>query len=300
MAWIAWITGACLLFYVLFTLRAAWYFSREKKPIPPPSPTWPSVSVIIPARNEAHQLATCLATVLKQSYPGTWEVWLVNDHSTDDTLARAQEMARQSPQLHVWDLQVTGQTQAFKKAALKAGIEQAKGEIIVQTDADCEVGEAWLKTLVSPFLQGVDFVSGPVALTYAPKPIEALQALEVMGLGILGAGSLLAGTPNMCNGANMAYRKNLFFELGGLQDAQHVASGDDEFLLQKFHRAGKKLAFAKDERAIVHTSALTDWSSLKAQRLRWVSKARNYLDRRVNIVQLLSYIGFWFFPAMLV
>src|ERR1700722_13844406 len=63
-------------------------------PEPSPAPdTWPSVDIIVPARNEAEALPLCLPSLLGQDYPGTWRVLLVDDHSTDNTAELARGIA---------------------------------------------------------------------------------------------------------------------------------------------------------------------------------------------------------------
>ncbi|GAB4402416.1 MAG: glycosyltransferase [Bacteroidia bacterium] len=296
---VALIFALLMLLYAAFVFRAAWYFARQACP-PPAQAVYPSVSVVIPARNEAAHLAHCLGTVLHQDYPGDrYEVILVNDHSTDATLPIAWAMTDRHPRLRVLNLAEEG-INAYKKAALAAGIAAARGEIIVQTDADCEVGPDWLRTMVGHFGPRTGLVSGPVQLLYEDTWLGRFQALESMGLVALGAGSMAAGRPNMCNGANLAYRRAAFEDAGGF-GTDAVASGDDELLLQRIRRLGTyDLRFAKCREAVVTTRTQPDWASLKAQRLRWVSKVRAYLDRRINVVQLVSYLAFWGFPVLLV
>jgi biofilm PGA synthesis N-glycosyltransferase PgaC len=294
------ITLSCFLFYLGFLLRCGWYFKRIKcHPLSSPTSLLPTVSIVIPARNEAANLETCLRSVLHQNYPDDrWEVILVNDHSTDETAQIARSFQQTHPRLQVFDLPVDS-VNAYKKAALSYGIQQAQNEIILQTDADVEMGANWLVSMVQQFNVDTGLVSGPVQLTYQNHWLQRFQALESMGLIGIGAGSIAAGSPNMCNGANLAYRKSVFESVHGYEGVDHIASGDDEFLLHKVHRSPWKLSFAKCPDAIVRTPALTTWPALKAQRLRWVSKARSYQNRWVNLVQMLSYIGFLTFPLLL-
>ncbi|MEM6344971.1 MAG: glycosyltransferase, partial [Bacteroidota bacterium] len=299
------LTLLCLFFYLGFVLRAGWHFARiERSVLPIAIGSLPSknfISVVIPARNEAENIASCLSSVLQQDYPPErFDVILINDHSTDETASIARSLQEAYPQLKVYDLP-SGQRNAYKKAALSYAIERSQGEIILQTDADCIVPPQWLSTIASFFDEQTMLVSGPVQLTYQNHWLQRLQSLESKGLVVLGAGSLTAGTPNMANGANLAYRKEAFEAVGGFNNVDGVASGDDEFLLHKIHQAFPgKLKFAKAKEAIVKTPAQPNWSALKAQRLRWVSKARAYENRWVNVVQLLSYLGFWSFPLLLV
>ncbi|MEM5838713.1 glycosyltransferase, partial [Pediococcus acidilactici] len=64
---------------------------------------WPSVSVVIPARNEASLLPVTLRSLLMQDYPGSISVILVDDHSTDGTANVAQSVAQtlDSSQLNI-------------------------------------------------------------------------------------------------------------------------------------------------------------------------------------------------------
>jgi cellulose synthase/poly-beta-1,6-N-acetylglucosamine synthase-like glycosyltransferase len=299
MEYVAVFFALCVLFYAAFISRNAWYFARLRCP-PASWQALPPVTVVVPARNEAAHLATCLQALLAQDYPrDLLEVILVNDHSTDATRQIALVLAQKDPRLRVLDLPGTVQ-QAHKKAALTLGIEAARGEIILQTDADCHMGVHWVNRMVRHFAPDTALVAGPVRLQAGPHWLEELQALESIGLIAIGAGSLAAGHPNMCNGANLAYRRSAFQAVDGFAGIEEVASGDDELLLQKMARLpGQGLRFAKCRDAIVTTAALPTWPALRAQRLRWVSKARAYLNRRVNVVQLISYLAFLGFPVLL-
>ncbi len=279
--------GFCLLYYVLMVLRAASYFrffvKKEK------GKAALSVSVIIAARNEVDGIAACLESVLSQQFEGKWEVILVNDHSTDETAEIVKAFSKNYPQLQLIELSET----TGKKAALTAGIAAAQYDIILQTDADCILSPNWLQAMADAFQPETEMVSGPVLLTHDGSLFQRLQSLEYLGLVSLGAGSLLSGHPNMANGANIAYRKSAFQAVGGFEGIEHVASGDDELLLQKIlARGAERLAFCKKREAIVRTAAQADWRSFKAQRLRWVSKARAYRNRWVNVTQMISWLAF--------
>ncbi|MCI4669697.1 MAG: glycosyltransferase [Bacteroidia bacterium] len=292
--------AACMVFYAFFIGRNAWWFARIPCEKVPPNPLLPPATIIIPARNEAENLSKCLYKVVHQAYPkGKLEVILVNDHSTDGTLAIAQLMESRYPNLKVLSLpdKLSG-----KKAALSYGIENANGEIILQTDADCVVQDHWAKQMVAHFKGNTGLVVGPIELFYdRNSKFERFQALEAMGLTGITAGSIASGYPNMCNGANLAYRKEVFHAVKGFEGVDQVASGDDELLMQKIQKHGDyAIQFAKCREAIVATHALTDWESLKKQRLRWVSKARAYINKRINFVQLISYFAFLGLPFLLI
>jgi cellulose synthase/poly-beta-1,6-N-acetylglucosamine synthase-like glycosyltransferase len=290
-----------MLIYVAFVFRSAWHFMRIPCEAPEESTLRPMVSVVIPARNEAKTLARCLDSVLGQTYPPqAFEVIVVNDHSTDATAAIAYIMAQRFPErIRLIDLAVEGPTVAYKKAALTAGVKAARGEIILQTDADCEVPDTWIDCMISHLGPRTGLVAGPVLLTHDGHWLQRLQTLELMGLVVLGGGSMAARHPNLANGANLGYRKEVFWEVNGFEGVDGVASGDDELLLQKIHRLGKyELRFVRCRSALVRTPAQATWPDLKAQRLRWVSKARYYLNRWPNVIQAISYLAFLGLPTL--
>ena len=297
----------CMLGYVRMTLFSAWHFSQRKAN--PSSATLsdvelPFVSIVVPARNEERTLATCLEHLKEQSYPqNRYEVLCIDDFSEDDTYKIAMGIAQNFPLLQVHSL--GSGNKGGKKAALQAGISLSKGEIILQTDADCKVPPRWLEYMVKSFTPEVGMVGGPVKLSYDKSLLQRLQALEVIGLGILGGGAILGGKPHMCNGANLAFRRSVFDEVGGYEGIDHFASGDDELLLQKIQTGTSyQIGFCPSPHATVLTAAIPSWEGLKRQRLRWVSKVRYYLNPKIQLLQLISYfaflgIGIYFFLGIL-
>jgi cellulose synthase/poly-beta-1,6-N-acetylglucosamine synthase-like glycosyltransferase len=287
----------CLLMYGLFLMRTAWFFARIRPREKASTPTH-KVSVIIPARNESGSIGRCLRGVLQQDYPAhLLQVIVVNDHSEDDTRSIAQSIAESDSRLLVLDLP-SQQGTAYKKAAVTFGIAHATGDIILTTDADCSAGPGWVSAMAAHFDRGVGMVSGPVMLT-GPSLFAKLQTLEFMGLIAVGGGSIAAGTPNMCNGANLAYRKDLFEALGGFKGVDGIASGDDEFLLHRMAKSGKgSIAFAKCKDAIVSTPAQSGLRSFITQRRRWVSKSTHYERKSITWVLVAAYLAMLTFPLL--
>jgi cellulose synthase/poly-beta-1,6-N-acetylglucosamine synthase-like glycosyltransferase len=81
----------------------------------------------------------------------------------------------------------------------------------------------------------------------------------------------------MCNGANFAYKKSFFQEIGGFNGNDQIASGDDVFLLQKaIARFPKEVHYLMSKSNIVRTKPLNDWKMLFHQRVRWVSKTVSF------------------------
>lgn len=292
-----WICLALMLWYAGYLARMAWHFGRLEMRGRRADGPLPKVSVIVPARNEAANVAACVQALCRQNYPADLlELILVDDHSEDDTVAVARAAAGAHTRLHVLHLHANAGW-AYKKAAVAAGIAQASGDILLTTDADCVAGPDWVRSMVGFFGPGVSMVAGPVLLT-GTSLFARFQALEFMGLIAVGAGAIGAGRPTMCNGANLAYRRDAFLAVGGFSGIDHIASGDDELLMHKLVAAGMQVRFAKDKAAIVATPAQPDWAGFKAQRIRWVSKSRHYDRKSITATLVLSYLAIAGLPLM--
>lgn len=249
------------------------------------------MSVIIPVRNEARNILRLLDDLGKQNYTNQYfEVIAIDDHSDDSTFDKVSSASQTvSYKLKIISLDVT----TGKKEAIKKGIESSLGEIIVTTDADCRVGVDWLCEIARQFKrERTNLVFGPVKYTYAMNSFSSWQAMEFAVLQTTGAATLHLGVPTMCNGANMAYRKKVFFEVGGFRDNEYIASGDDEFLMHKvFQIDTDAVKFIKSRYAIVETTPLPDLKSFINQRRRWASKWEGYRIAYPKILAIAVFVA---------
>ena len=254
----------------------------------------PLLSVLIAARDEAAALPHLLAALRHQTLaPALFEVLIADDHSADGTAALVAKAAETMPfALRLLRLPpgTTG-----KKAALAAAIAQARAPWVACTDADCRPGPGWLQAYAD-LLQAHQltsspaphFISGPVRLTPGGAWFDGLLGLEFAGLVGVGGACIARGWPTMCNGANLAFRRATFHEVGGYADNAGVASGDDEFLLHKMHqRYPAGICFLADARAVVDTPAPATLRALLRQRVRWASKYPHYRTQAPRQLALL-------------
>jgi cellulose synthase/poly-beta-1,6-N-acetylglucosamine synthase-like glycosyltransferase len=290
MIWLENILWLVMGSYALFTLGLWWTWRRipdfreveiERQA------SKPLLSVIIPVRNEAERLPFLLEDLRKQSLaPDVFEVLVVNDASTDGTDEVVKEFAKTST-LNLRLLDSNGDSAASpKKRAIQTAIAHAKGSYLVTTDGDCRVGEHWLSTIVSCFENtGAKCISGPVTFTRESRLTDYLQTVEFSSLVGSGACAIAAGYPNMCNGANFAYEKAVFQEVNGFDGVDQIASGDDEFLLQKIAaKYPNQIYFLKSAEAVVQTLPHRTWRGFKSQRQRWASKWKYYRNSSPKIL----------------
>lgn len=277
--------------------------------VPPLSPVT-RVSVLIAARNEAHQIAGTICDILGQDYPAELlELIVVDDHSTDDTAAVVSGFAEQGVKLI--RLMEAKPLNSYKKKAIATAIAVATGDLIVATDADCRMGPLWVRTMVGVYEgSGKQLISGPVIYHAEKNHFERLQTLEFLYLIGLGASAIGNNRPATCNGANLAYSKTVFNEVGGFSGIDHLASGDDELLLHKVaERYPGGISFCKSEEAVVVTTAKPTLQEFIQQRKRWASKSTKYKNKAVillglmiwsfNVCLLVSGVLCIFYPMLL-
>lgn len=282
---------ACLLFYY----RSAWQRTPLFRPRQQASI---SISVLIPARNEAANIGRLLDSLQQQDYPAEqYEIIVIDDHSTDDTAA----IAAQYSGVRVIRLQ-EDDINSYKKKALEQGVAAAKGQLIVTTDADCVAGKYWLSTIAA-FQQQTNaaFIVAPVSIEAGKPLVEQFQALDFMILqGITGA-SVQQGVHSMCNGANMAYLRDVFYEVNGYSGIDHIASGDDMLLMHKiWQRYPDRIGYLSSPDVIIKTAPVHSWRAFFNQRIRWASKASFYDDKRIIAVLALVYLLNLSLPVLLI
>lgn len=238
------------------------------------------ISIIIPARNEEKNIQQCLEGIYNQDYDKSlFEVIVVDDHSGDYTSQLVKEISGKYSELAISLLNLT--STEGKKAAIQLAMQSTSGTLILSTDADCQHPPGWISRMVRCFEQEDPvFLSGPVLLRSEGGLLGTFQELEFMSLVASGAGAIGAGTPIMCNGANLGFSAAAWRQLQGDAMKSLTASGDDVFMMlamkEKF--GAGRIAFVKDAMAVCQAKAAETLSNFMHQRLRWVSKSRFYRD----------------------
>lgn len=249
------------------------------------------VSVIVAARDEELNIRRTIDDLVNQDYPKhLTEIIFIDDHSTDRTAEIVASYADSGVKLI--KLNEDRALNSYKKKAIQTAIGSCSGDLIVTTDADCKMGVKWLSSVVSFYQEkGYKMISSPVAYFEEKSLFERLQSLEFLYLIGLGASTIGNKQPSTCNGANLAYEKNTFYEVGGFQGIDDLASGDDELLLHKI--AAKypgKIGFLKNRDAIVYTHAKENLRSFIQQRKRWASKSTRYKNKAIIVLGVFVWI----------
>ncbi|MGE7436338.1 glycosyltransferase [Kitasatospora sp. NPDC001175] len=236
----------------------------EKAERPPGAGT---VSVVIPARNAAATIASQLAALWRQTYPGPWEVVVVDNGSHDGTGEVLRSWQLRMPQLKV----VSAPASGGANHARNIGCRHARGELVLCCDADDLVAPDWMTAMVetlrtSPAVGGSmerRMLNGSVALAARP-PRGADRLLDTFGF-----------LPYPL-GANCGFHKELWRRLGGFDESYRYGSDDVEFFWRA-QLAGYRLDFAPD--AVVHYRLRAEPRAIVHQQYRYGrSHAKLYRD----------------------
>jgi cellulose synthase/poly-beta-1,6-N-acetylglucosamine synthase-like glycosyltransferase len=281
---------------LIFFYRHSWV-NIPTTYLPPEKQLAGSITVIVSARNEEKNIKKCLDSILNQTYTAApYEIIVVNDFSTDATVAIVKTYHGKVKLISLND-HLDSPINSYKKKAIEIAIAQSSGDIITITDADCIVPTTWIQNIAYSFFNESNqtdptvFIVAPVSYTSKNKFIHIFQSLDFMTLqGITGA-SVNKKIHSMCNGANLAYRKKVFYEVNGFDGIDNIASGDDMLLMHKiFKRYPEGIKFLKSTQAIVCTKPMDTLKDFFHQRIRWASKADNYDDKRIFFVLMLVYL----------
>jgi len=204
------------------------------------------ISVIIAMRNEEGNVKELVDSLAKQDHDN-FEIILVDDNSDDRTKSTAEELSIGKANFRVISAGENKFGWGPKKNAIHHGIEQSSGEIIVTTDADCRPEPGWLTGISENFSPATGAVAGFSPLRFDSGLIGRLKSLEALASAIISAAFIGAGRPFLAVGRNFAYRKRLYYELGGFGAAGSAPAGDDDLLIQAIaEKAGVGFTFAKE------------------------------------------------------
>ncbi len=273
------------LIYGLLILKLASLLKNFKAPKPDFS-SYQNCSILIPFRNEENQLTKLFNSILELNFPiDSFEIIFIDDHSDDHSSQRIKNFINNNPKHQIsliQNLQGEG-----KKKAIEQGLLCAKYDIIIQTDADCEVDKDWLKFILLPFEnKECNAVVARVKMISDDSISGKLMALEFASLQASGLSLAMMNLPIMSNGANLAYRKS---KIPKNIKGQNWASGDDVFLIQSLSMENKD-SVAVQPQALVKTNVPGSISEFFKQRIRWGSKTTDYPMKKAKWIAALVFL----------
>lgn len=240
------------------------------------------ISVIIAARNEEKYIVECVQSILSNKPTSSYEIIIVNDHSTDRTLQRLNSL--NDKKLTIMDLPdgISG-----KKAAISFAIDMAKYDLILCTDADSRVGNKWIQSHLNfQTAYSHNIQTSLVIPEDTDSYLSRFQIMDFVATMAITANGIKRKQYFLANGANLCYKKSFFYGVNGFAGNQKIASGDDVFLMEKAVSIDiNKVGFLKSIEAMVITKSEESWKAFFNQRKRWASKSMKTSDLNVKKIQ---------------
>jgi cellulose synthase/poly-beta-1,6-N-acetylglucosamine synthase-like glycosyltransferase len=236
----------------------------------------PFVSVIVPARNEVNTIASCLKALAVQDYPhDRWELIVVDDRSEDGTGGIVAALIPMLPfPVTILRMNEVPPGRSPKKHGIATAIAQARGDVIMTTDADCRPEPRWLSSMIRA-LGDRDLVAGYAPYDQRGSLAGQLIAIEALSQGYQGLAGIRIGWPITCAGRSFGYRREVFEKAGGFGSANTMLSGDDNLFLQRAVSKGFRTAYCEERDSAVWTDPPETWREFSNQRTRMLSGARN-------------------------
>lgn len=192
------------------------------------------VSVVIPAYNAALTIGACLDAVARQDYAGEIETIVVDDGSTDTTAQIVSSFSR---------VILVRQANAGPAAARNAGFAQSGGVIVFFTDADCRPRTDWISRMVRAF---EDPAAGAAAGSYGIVNDQSLLARCIHTEILYRHHHLMGEWIAVFGSYNVAFRRKVFLQAGGFNEAYRDASGEDNDLSYRLSEAAVRIRFVRE------------------------------------------------------
>lgn len=202
--------------------------------------------MIIPAYNAGQTIGACLSALLQQSYPAhAFEVIVVNDGSQDGTAQAVREFQARPQDATALNsapaIRLFSQANRGPAAARNLGAEQARGQYLLFTDADCTPDPDWVAQMVRPLAAGEaeggmgKYQTSQTGLVARLVHLEFEQRYDRLGrFPLIDVAFTYAA----------AFRRDLFRQLGGFDATLFaVANNEDTEFSYRFAQAGHRLVF---------------------------------------------------------
>jgi cellulose synthase/poly-beta-1,6-N-acetylglucosamine synthase-like glycosyltransferase len=229
----------------------------------------PLVSVIIPVHNESLRMADMLKSVDVQDYPQA-EFIFIDDRSTDDSAAKLKDFIHDRANMRL--LSITENSEPnHKQYALGKGLEIAKGDFILFTDADCEIPSQWISSMVKRMAYAeTGAVIGPVFKKPGGKGFFHLyQCFEHAVRYMYLAASTGIGAAGGGFGNNLILRRKSLDAIGGYAQVPFSPTEDAALIAKIRTCSDYKIRAAVGADLHVLTLGESNWKSLITQTLRW-------------------------------
>ncbi|MDY0081924.1 MAG: glycosyltransferase [Ignavibacteriaceae bacterium] len=246
----------------------------------------PCLSLIIAARNEEENIPLLFESLEKLKYPvENFEVILVDDNSSDRTNELIKVTIKTKTNYNL--IKADAKKIEGKKGALQVGIENAKYNFIVITDADCRPEVDWLKEIAGKLDAGFDFVSGIAPIKSGKLFVQKLAAFENLRNTYLTISAVGLNVPYSAAARSFAFRKNSFEKIGGYAGTTETISGDDDLLLREAVKNKMLIGTVIGPETFVYSDPPSSFNNYFRQKKRHLKTSFYYLPKQK------LFLGLW-------
>lgn len=257
------------------------------------------ISIVIAAKNEEENISVLLSYLSDQSYDkSNFEIIIVNDNSTDNTLNKIKKSINDIPGL---DISVIETTMPGKRNALSTGIEKSKFPFICITDADCRPQKNWLNSFSEKFGEGNDFVFGVAPFIQEKNIVNKISCFENFRSSLLAVAMAKAGFPYSAAARSFGFSKKAFEKIEGYKNTFDTLSGDDDLLLREAVKHKMKIGIVNEKDAFVFSKTKSRFKEYFRQRSRHTKSSFYYLPKQQFILAVYHLLNlfFLFSPALM-
>ena len=252
------------------------------------------VSIVVSARNEEQDLPACIDALLDLKYPKELlQIILVNDRSTDATAHIVNEAAKLHNHINAYHSVDFAENGLEAKArGLSIGMQHATGEWIFITDADGRVQPEWITHMLSGDLSKVGMIGGVLAIR-AKGLLGRIERAVWAYVQLFNVGMSGWGLPFISVGPNMAIRRSIYLDAGGLEAADFTVA-EDLALFSMVEKSTYSVVTQKSPQTTVLLEPVPSYAHLFSQQRRWFRGGIDHDARYILGLYGIFWYGFLF------
>ena len=235
-------------------------------------------SIVVCYHNEEENVDRFLPAILNQAYS---DLVLVNDHSSDKTLDGLNQMA--SEKVNIISIE---EDSSGKKKALSAGIQAAKHNRVLLTDADCKPNSSKWSLLMGS--QKGSFVLGYGPMNKGRGRVAEFSRFETYMTALQYLSYALAGIPYMGVGRNLLIDKGVVQKQKDKIQGSHLASGDDDLMINALANKHNTV-ICIDPDSFMYSDPKTTLNSFLVQKTRHIGTSPYYKPLHKILLTLFSF-----------
>ena len=268
----------------LFTTQAVYYLglynklythSRETAYATDINTQNPPLSVIIVAKDAAHELQENLPFILEQDYP-EFEVIVIYDRPADDCDNTLKLLEDKYPNLYHTFIPDSARYISHKKLGITMGIKASRHEWLVFTEPDCRPqSNQWLKQMARNFTPATEIVLGYSNYEKVPGWFNKKITFDTLLNSMSYLGMAVSGHPYMGTGRNMAYRKTLYYKQKGFASHLNLQRGEDDLFINELATSANTRV-ETDFNATTRIQPVYRYKDWKEEKVSYMATARFY------------------------